>query len=67
MCRICSQDAKESEEAKSEARVMAADLERLAEQYRMLTRREIDPHGASVKPMALLARSVLRRLFEEWF
>lgn len=66
MCGLCSEDQKEKDSARSEIRRISQDMDVLSKHYRDLGTGVVKPHSPNMKSMDFLARSIIRRLVEEW-
>ena len=66
MCMLCSKDEQERNDAKLECRNLAYNLRALAELEDALASGRIKPHSAACSGITAKARSVIRRLVEDY-
>lgn len=63
MCMLCGETY---EQGKKEALILAEDLKRMAIYNENLAYRKMLPHSEQSKGCALLAKSIIRRLVEDY-
>jgi hypothetical protein len=66
MCRLCSKNEIERKAAQAEARTQADMLERMARIERGFADGSIEPHSDAIQKEAVIARSLIRYLVNDW-
>lgn len=66
MCQLCSSNQDEVRSARSDAEFMSNLLSSLSDCYSAVARCRIKPHTDEFKKIGPTARSVIRRLVEDW-
>lgn len=66
MCELCSQDKAEREAGRDAAIRFAAELKELSTWFYVLADGTIKPHTDDVDKIGLRARSVIRKLVNDW-
>lgn len=66
MCDFCSKDKETLEYAHKEAMMVSDELMALSMSYRKLANRSLKPHSKEIKTVEIRARSLIRKLVEEW-
>jgi len=62
MCELCENP----EAGRKSAIQFAENLESLAANYRRMANGQLDPHGEKIRSVAISAKSIVRKLVEEW-
>lgn len=65
MCNLCGNE-EEQQKGREAALLLADDLVRLAGRYRSMARGLLKPHTAEMGGTVSLAKSVIRKLVDEW-
>lgn len=67
MCGLCSQQESQRKDARDEALRISHDLKQASDLYYAMAHGRLKPHTDEIKPLSMLAKTIVRELVNEWF